>query len=451
MTVQATENRIGKVIVVTIFYHLFIYILTAFSYFLPICCFLPFKLKWKEKVFFFFLLFLNVFLMGNYLGHLGVILLIVSSCLYISLLDKSYLLNICVFIAAYLFCVVIENIFSLLWDTFIFPVSALTKSYPYYTMYIILFIVIEALICPPLAKLLHKLINKFRIRISKRYLILIVTNLAVCLFIFLFNVIIGGYIGYNRKIIIFDCILFGLYFLISTILIINIVKAHTIKLEMDMRQESYDRLQDYTNQVEHMYSSLRSFKHDYQNIMLTMSGYIETEDMEGLKGYFEKEIMPLNQQLSKSSANLNQLMNIKITEIKSIVSAKLLYAAELNINISIEVMEEISDISMDTVDLARLLGIFLDNAIEAALETETPTIHFAIIHSETEYLFMVANTFIDREIPFAALKQPSVSTKGGNRGIGLYNANEILSQYQNIIWDTEIKNSCFIQRLHITK
>ena len=114
-------------------------------------------------------------------------------------------------------------------------------------------------------------------------------------------------------------------------------------------------------------------------------------------------------------------------------------------------MEEISDISMDTVDLARLLGIFLDNAIEAALETETPTIHFAIIHSETEYLFMVANTFIDREIPFATLKQPSVSTKGGNRGIGLYNANEILSQYQNIIWDTEIKNSCFIQRLHITK
>ena len=62
------------------------------------------------------------------------------------------------------------------------------------------------------------------------------------------------------------------------------------KVDMDMRQDSYNRLQEYTNQIESMYSSLRSFKHDYSNIMLSMSGYIESNDMEGLSDYFNKEI-----------------------------------------------------------------------------------------------------------------------------------------------------------------
>lgn len=389
--------------------------------------------------------------MGYCLGNIGVVLLIISSSIYISLLSKNHLLNICIFIATYLFCVLGENIFSLFWDTFIFPVSSLTESYPYYALYIVLYTLLLTIICPIIAKFLHSLIRKVHIRISKRFLILIATNLAMCLFIFLFTIVMGEHIGYNRKIIIFDCVLFGCYFVISTILIVNIIRAHMIKLETDMRQDAYNRLQEYTNQIENMYSSLRSFKHDYQNIMLTMSGYIETGDMEGLRNYFDKEIVPLNKKLSSNSSNLNQLMNIKITEIKSIVSAKLLYAAELNIRINVEVVEEVPNVPMDTTDLARILGIFLDNAIEASLETAIPSIQFAIISVNNEYTFITSNTFVDRGIPYASLKQPNVSTKGPNRGIGLYNAHEIISKYDNIFWDIETTDSHFIQRLHIMK
>ncbi|QJU14076.1 GHKL domain-containing protein [Blautia pseudococcoides] len=160
-------------------------------------------------------------------------------------------------------------------------------------------------------------------------------------------------------------------------------------MDLDMRQDAYDQLQDYTNQIENMYSSLRSFKHDYLNIMLSMSGYIETGDIDGLQKYFDKEIIPLNNKLSKNTSHMNQLMNIKITELKSIISAKLLYAMELNINVNIEVTEEISEISMDTVDLARILGVFLDNAIEATLETEVPSIQFAVINLDNEYTFII--------------------------------------------------------------
>ncbi len=427
------------------------YFLSVFSYFLPICCFLPFKLKFSQKFILFTILLINMLLIGFVLGNIGAILLIISSCIYIALIDSNRLMNICVFIATYLFCVLSDNIFSLVWDTFICPIADLQSNLTYYIIYITSYIVLFACICPVIGRLLHLIIRKIHTGISKQLLLLIATNLATCLFIFLFNIVIGEYIGYNRKIVTFNCILFACYFIISTVLIINIIKAHMEKIDMNMRQDSYNKLQEYTNQIESMYSSLRSFKHDYSNIMLSMSGFIESNDMEGLRAYFDKEILPLSKNITKNTAHLNQLMNIKTTELKSIISSKLLYAIELNINVNIEVTDEITNIPMDTLDLSRIVGIFLDNAIEATLETDTPSIRFALINLDTEYIFIISNAFLEKGISYATLAKPNVSTKGASRGLGLYNAHEIIAKYNYVFLDTEIQNRTFVQRLRISK
>lgn len=427
------------------------YFLSVFSYLLPICCFLPFKLKFRQKVILFAILLINMLLIGFVVGNIGVILLIISTCIYITLLNPNRLMNICVFIATYLFCVLWDNLFSLVWDTFIYPIADLQSHFTYYVIYIISYIVLLSCICPVIGRLLHLVIRKIHTGLSKQLLLLIATNLATCLFIFLFNIVIGEYIGYSRNIITFNCILFACYFIISTVLIINIIKAHMEKVDIEMRQDSYNRLQEYTNQIENMYSSLRSFKHDYSNIMLSMSGYIEANDMEGLRDYFDKEILPLSKNITKNTAHINQLINIKTTELKSIISSKLLYAIELNINVGIEVTDEVTSIPMDTLDLCRVIGIFLDNAIEATLETEQPTIRFALINLDTEYIFIISNTFLEKGIPYATLSKPNVSTKGVNRGIGLYNAHEIIAKYNHVFLDTEIKNKFFVQRLQISK
>jgi len=361
-------------------------------------------------------------------------------------------MNICTVIAAYLICVLLDNLYSIAWDTLIYPIYSaenLQSSFIYY-IYIVSYIALLACIFPVLGRLLHSLIHKLQAVLSRQLLLLIATNLFACLFVFLFNIIVGDRIGYTRKIVLFNCILFSCYFIISTILIVNIIKANKEKADMDARQDSYRRLQEYTNQIENMYSSLRSFKHDYSNILLSMSGYMESDDMEGLKRYFEKEILPTGKNISKNTAHINQLMNIRTTELKSILSAKLLYAIELNINVSIEVTNEIEDIPMDTLDLTRVIGIFLDNAIEAALETDSPFLSFALVHADTEYVFIISNSFLEKGVPYASLAQPNVSTKGANRGLGLYNAHEIIAKYNSVFWDTEIQGEHFVQRLRIT-
>lgn len=427
------------------------YVLCVFSYLLPIYCFLPFKLKLKQIIVLSTILLINILLIGFVLGNMGVILLIISTCVYIASLNPNRIINICVFIATYLFCVLWDNLFSLVWDIFIYPVADLQSHLTYYIVYIISYILLLACICPILGRLLYLVIHRIHTGLSKQLLLLITTNLLTCLFIFLFNIAIGDYIGYSRSVITFNCILFACYFIISTILIVNIIKSHMEKVNLDIRQDSYNRLQEYTNQIENMYSSLRSFKHDYSNIMLSMSGYIEANDMDGLKEYFDKEILPLSKKITKNTAHINQLMNIKTTELKSIISSKLLYAIELNINVNIEVTDEIVSLPIDTLDLCRVIGIFLDNAIEATLETDQPSIRFALINLETEYIFVISNTFLEKGIPYAALAKPNVSTKGANRGIGLYNAHEIISRYNHAFPDTEIQDKIFVQRLQLSK
>lgn len=427
------------------------YVLCVFSYLLPIYCFLPFKLKLKQIIVLSTILLINILLIGFVLGNMGVILLIISTCVYIASLNPNRIINICVFIATYLFCVLWDNLFSLVWDIFIYPVADLQSHLTYYIVYIISYILLLACICPILGRLLYLVIHRIHTGLSKQLLLLITTNLLTCLFIFLFNIAIGDYIGYSRSVITFNCILFACYFIISTILIVNIIKSHMEKVNLDIRQDSYNRLQEYTNQIENMYSSLRSFKHDYSNIMLSMSGYIEANDMDGLKEYFDKEILPLSKKITKNTAHINQLMNIKTTELISIISSKLLYAIELNINVNIEVTDEIVSLPIDTLDLCRVIGIFLDNAIEATLETDQPSIRFALINLETEYIFVISNTFLEKGIPYAALAKPNVSTKGANRGIGLYNAHEIISRYNHAFLDTEIQDKIFVQRLQLSK
>ena len=427
------------------------YILSVFSYLIPICCFLPFKLKFKQKALLFFILLINILMIGFVLGNIGVIVLILSTCIFIYWIAPEPLINACIFIATYLFCVLWDNLYSLLWDTYVYPITDLQSHTIYYIIYIISYIGLLACVCPIISHLFHLVLRRIHVKLSKQLLLLITANLATCLFIFLFNIIIGESIGYNRKIIMFNCILFACYFIISTILIITIVKTHVEKIHLNMKQDSYNRLQEYTNQIESMYSSLRSFKHDYSNIMLSMSEYFEANDMEGLRSYFNKEILPRSRKITKNTAHINQLMNIKITELKSILSSKLLYAIELNIDVSIEVTDEVISLPMNTLDLCRIAGIFLDNAIEATLETAYPSIRFALINLDAEYIFIISNTFLDKGIPYATLAKPNVSTKGHNRGIGLYNAHEIISKYNHVFLDTEIQDKYFVQRLQVSK
>lgn len=244
-------------------------------------------------------------------------------------------------------------------------------------------------------------------------------------------------------------LLFTGFFMVMLFLFLSMFSTWQEKARAEAKQRSFQDLSDYTRNLELMYGRLRSFKHDYINILLSLSGYIENGDMEELKHYFENKILPTGTLISQGDYKLSQLGNIGVLEIKSLLSAKLIYAHETGIDVTVDIPDPVAGFSMDTVDLARILGIFLDNAIEAAMEADQPKTGLNIIQNPETVAIIISNSFRGDDLPLYQLKRQGFSTKKNHSGIGLSNAQELINAYDNILLETTKQGCFFTQYMEI--
>ena len=274
--------------------------------------------------------------------------------------------------------------------------------------------------------------------------------LLLLITIYLFDNLIPGQNGSIGKMIYNNALHISGYLLVMCCLLLAMRRSYLEQIQTEAKQKAMQDLQDYTRNLEAMYNSLRSFKHDYVNILLSLSGYIEDGDMDRLKDFFESKIFPTKNLITGEDYKLNQLSNISVLEIKSLLSAKMIYAHESGIDITIDIPDKVESFLIDTVDLARILGIFLDNAIEATLETEQPQIGLNIIQNKTGVSIIISNRFRDNGLMLHKLKQKGFSTKIGHQGIGLGNAQKIISSYDNVLLETTMKCDYFTQHIELT-
>lgn len=274
--------------------------------------------------------------------------------------------------------------------------------------------------------------------------------LLLLITIYLFDNLIPGQNGSVGRMIYNNALHISGYLLVMCCLLLAMRRSYLEQIQTESKQKAMQDLQDYTRNLESMYNGLRSFKHDYVNILLSMSGYIEDGDMDRLKDFFESKIFPTKDLITGGDYKLNQLSSIGVLEIKSLLSAKMIYAHESGIDITIDIPDKVESFLIDTVDLARILGIFLDNAIEAALETEQPQIGLNIIQNKTGVSIIISNRFRDNSVMLHKLKQKGFSTKIGHQGIGLWNAQKIISSYDNVLLETTMKCGCFTQHIELT-
>ena len=274
--------------------------------------------------------------------------------------------------------------------------------------------------------------------------------LLLLITIYLFDNIIPGQNGSVGKMIYNNALHISGYLLVMLFLLLAMRRSYLEQIQAETKKKAMQDLQDYTHNLEVMYNGLRSFKHDYINILLSLSGYIENCDMDELKNFFETKIFPTKNLITQGDYKLNQLSNITVLEIKSLLSAKMIYAHESGIDVTIDIPNPVGNFPIDTVDLARILGIFLDNAIEATLETKQPQIGLNIIQNETGVSIIISNRFQDNGSTLHMLKQKGFSTKTGHQGIGLSNAQKIIRSYDNVLLETTMQCDCFIQHMELT-
>lgn len=280
-----------------------------------------------------------------------------------------------------------------------------------------------------------------------KYLFLL--EVAICATVFIYNIIQGDKANFSPDIVYFNAILFGAFFIVTLVIFFFCLRIMQKNHELLAAQQEKVMMEDYMKKLEDLYQNTRLFKHDYINLLATMQCYIEESDTEALKKFFREKILPSSQKLSVKEDVIGRLSNIKVLEIKGILYAKLIAAMNQDINISLEVREPICSIPMDTLDLSIVIGIFLDNAIEAALESEERKIAIALINNQDGITIIITNSTASSNINLDKIYNKDVSTKEGHAGLGLYSANITLSKYNNTIHTTNFHNQLFSQTLDV--
>ena len=243
------------------------------------------------------------------------------------------------------------------------------------------------------------------------------------------------------------------FFFIYNLLLIGIVmaifKGERKRMQNENAEIQTEQLQKYVEELEVQNVDVRKFRHDYVNLLLTLEEYIKEDDNSRLKDYFYKKIVPQGEKLERHNVQTSLLQNLKVIEVKGIVSNKLIKAQNLNIQAYVEIEKPIHKLGMDSLDLSRCLGILLDNAIEEAQFCEDAVLRIAFIEKDPELLIIIENSCRAETIEYEKIFQPGYSTKGDNRGLGLSNLTEILNAYPSVILDTHCEAGVFVQKIII--
>ena len=165
----------------------------------------------------------------------------------------------------------------------------------------------------------------------------------------------------------------------------------------------------------------------------------------------ENERILGNLEIIKKSNNLNLLNpeTINNPSIYSLLTNKYYIASEKGITMTFNIFTDLSKINCGIYELTRILGILLDNAIEAAEETSEKIIEIDFRTDSKKQLFIIENSCINNNISTIKIFEKGYSTKENNSGIGLWKVHKILSKNTNLDLFTTIHDNKFRQQLEV--
>ena len=222
------------------------------------------------------------------------------------------------------------------------------------------------------------------------------------------------------------------------------------KLQEKLNQEQTLRYRDmerYSRHIEELYKEVRSFRHDYTNLLTSLRLGIEEEDIEQIKEIYDSVLKDSSQKLQDNKYDLGRLVNIRDRALKSLLAGKFLKAIDKKIIFNVEVPEEIQVEGMSLLDFLTIVSILCDNAIEASIEASQPHVSIAFFKNGEQETFIIENSIKEESIDISEIFSFGASSKGEERGVGLYTVMKIVESHPNTSLNTTCQDQVFRQVL----
>lgn len=289
----------------------------------------------------------------------------------------------------------------------------------------------------------HKFKLQFSENIDKKSRNIILLNLFIGIITLIFQSITLFYYVDKLPVIItfFSFVSLFLYFGISIYSLTRIFK-------LILTTQKLESAEEYNNTLRILHDNVRGFKHDFDNIVTTIGGYIKTEDMEGLRNYYL--------QLEDDCQRVNNLyiLNPEVVNndgIYNLLTKKYYEAESKDIKVNITFLLDLNTLNMKIYEFARILGILLDTAIEASSECEEKIINIVFRNDPNNFrqLVLIENTFNDKNLDTDKIFEKGISGKENHTGLGLWEVRKLIKKNNNINLYTSKSDKYFSQQLEI--
>jgi len=249
--------------------------------------------------------------------------------------------------------------------------------------------------------------------------------------IFVFMRIIHHYQAYSDLISgIMLFILIQCFFIVIIFLKGNQTQQETYTRELTKGQ--LKNLKMYTDQLESDQIKLRSFERNYKGTITGLRKIAKTGDYQAMKSSLGTLENYSNSYFDNISMQLfKDLNNVQNPYLKSLLISKLTLIHQNNIKCHFECRDNVNDVLINIFDLVRLLGISIDNAIEATKGQPNGEIQIAIIEEAAQLSFIINNTTAE-QAAITDMLQEGFTTKQHHSGLGMVNVQDIKKKYPNL-------------------
>ncbi|MCI9678294.1 MAG: GHKL domain-containing protein [Oscillospiraceae bacterium] len=235
---------------------------------------------------------------------------------------------------------------------------------------------------------------------------------------------------------------------LMAVMIVYLAQRIDTARKIQAQRDVIAQQQLYEQDLEMIRREVRTFRHDYKNLLAGLSQQAGEGELEGLRRTLSELDAGFDLRLGQKIQASTQIGNLRIPEVRSLLLSKLTAMREKGVECRLEAHYPVAAVDMDVWDFVRCLGILIDNAVEAALDTERPWVEIVLLAQDRRVFLRVSNPYANHIEP-GCMWNDGWSTKGAGRGLGLSSYQRILEGYPNASPCTSWENGVFVQGLTV--
>lgn len=244
-------------------------------------------------------------------------------------------------------------------------------------------------------------------------------------------------------------------FIITMIILLSfcIVGIFMIKQNSDIQKTTskYQKLVDYSDITNDLLEDYRVISHEQKNQLLVIRSLLDDNSPQELVDYVDGL---LDKKVGFKYEWIGDLTHLPLSGLKGLINYKLIEANSLKINTNISISKDINKSKLNNLatkqkdELYSIIGVYLDNAIQAAKESNKKEVSLEIYKEKEKIVIVIANTY-NGKIEMEKLDNYGYTTKGKNHGVGLHLVKKIIENEDIYSQSRSLFEDYYVQKLII--